>query len=404
MMAYDFPTNPTNGQMANGYMWNGYAWALAGGGSAAGVSIGDTPPSLPAAGQLWWDSDTGGFYIYYDDGSSQAWVQLNAVGAEAAGLTASGPITSSADDQIIEYKDVTATAGHGITITHDRVTVRYCRVAHGHTDPVAFSQGIVATGCAGVNIHDTIVTCASAPSSGENPNENRNNIQVEDCTAVVIDHVRLSKGAANIYAQNCPGIRISYAQMLDARGPLGRGQHVQFNHCDGFLLENFSGVNNSNSRPEDQISAIVCNGGTIRLGLVDYNNSESGDGVMCEGSTGILVQDVDFVHQGNGAWAAVGSGTFGQPGYIPSGPCTFERCRTRDNHSTGIDGLPDPASGGLSIYVGRNGNHSVLACKFFNINLSNKIYDYQYVVDATFSFTSEDFTPRLPLNLTWVWE
>jgi hypothetical protein len=45
-----------------------------GGGGGAATSIGDSPPSTPTAGQLWWESDGGNLYIWYDDGTSSQWV------------------------------------------------------------------------------------------------------------------------------------------------------------------------------------------------------------------------------------------------------------------------------------------------------------------------------------------
>jgi hypothetical protein len=44
----------------------------------SGASMGDIGPTSPVNGQMWWESDTGALYVYYDDGNSQAWVQLNA--------------------------------------------------------------------------------------------------------------------------------------------------------------------------------------------------------------------------------------------------------------------------------------------------------------------------------------
>jgi hypothetical protein len=44
----------------------------------SGANTNDNPPSAPVNGQLWWETDTGSLFIYYDDGNSQAWVQLNA--------------------------------------------------------------------------------------------------------------------------------------------------------------------------------------------------------------------------------------------------------------------------------------------------------------------------------------
>jgi hypothetical protein len=48
-----------------------------GGGSAAATSINDLPPVAPVPGQLWWESDTGLFAIWYNDGTSSQWVAIN---------------------------------------------------------------------------------------------------------------------------------------------------------------------------------------------------------------------------------------------------------------------------------------------------------------------------------------
>ena len=45
-----------------------------GGGGGASVTISVSPPVGPAAGNLWWESDTGNLYIYYNDGTSSQWV------------------------------------------------------------------------------------------------------------------------------------------------------------------------------------------------------------------------------------------------------------------------------------------------------------------------------------------
>jgi hypothetical protein len=43
----------------------------------SGASTIDIPPAAAVNGQLWWETDTGGLFVRYDDGSSQQWVQLN---------------------------------------------------------------------------------------------------------------------------------------------------------------------------------------------------------------------------------------------------------------------------------------------------------------------------------------
>jgi hypothetical protein len=49
-------------------------WTAITGGGGGGVSVGTAAPSTPAEGDLWWDSDDGKLYVYYDDGTSQQWV------------------------------------------------------------------------------------------------------------------------------------------------------------------------------------------------------------------------------------------------------------------------------------------------------------------------------------------
>jgi hypothetical protein len=52
--------------------------AIAAGGSGGGVTIADTPPGSPTQGALWWESDTGGLYISYNDGNTTQWVGVPA--------------------------------------------------------------------------------------------------------------------------------------------------------------------------------------------------------------------------------------------------------------------------------------------------------------------------------------
>jgi hypothetical protein len=47
---------------------------------AAGAYIGSDPPGSPLDNSFFWDCDNGGLYIYYDDGTSQQWVKVNAQG------------------------------------------------------------------------------------------------------------------------------------------------------------------------------------------------------------------------------------------------------------------------------------------------------------------------------------
>ena len=55
----------------------------------------DSAPSNPSDGDLWYDTDDGGLFIYYADGSSNQWVEI--VGqAGAAGADGSVTISDTA--------------------------------------------------------------------------------------------------------------------------------------------------------------------------------------------------------------------------------------------------------------------------------------------------------------------
>ena len=61
------------------------------------VTVGDNPPNIPNPnnGELWWESDTGDLYVYYNDGDSAQWVMANSGGR---GLTGDkGEIGSKGD-------------------------------------------------------------------------------------------------------------------------------------------------------------------------------------------------------------------------------------------------------------------------------------------------------------------
>ena len=98
-MATNFPNSPSNGAThtfgGTTYTYNSTKGVWQGAPNAFAVS--DNPPSSPASGDLWFDSSVAKSYIYYNDGSSAQWVQLNpsggsdgADGADGADATGDG--------------------------------------------------------------------------------------------------------------------------------------------------------------------------------------------------------------------------------------------------------------------------------------------------------------------------
>jgi hypothetical protein len=88
-MAIEFPANPSDSDsfVANNVtyiydgtlgVWNIYSGTTYNGGfggsGGASVTIGDSAPTSPSNGDMWWESDVGRLKIYYDDGDTAQWV------------------------------------------------------------------------------------------------------------------------------------------------------------------------------------------------------------------------------------------------------------------------------------------------------------------------------------------
>ena len=68
------------------------------GGTGGSITSTDNPPGSPQPGDTWFDTSTGSFYIYYDDGGSQQWVgvggRIGATGPAGSGSGASSGSSS----------------------------------------------------------------------------------------------------------------------------------------------------------------------------------------------------------------------------------------------------------------------------------------------------------------------
>ena len=79
--------------------WNGsdYDWvAQSGGGGGASVSTSDAAPSSPSAGDLWYNTNAGGLFVYYTDADSSQWVEVVGKTGATGATGATGPAGSGA--------------------------------------------------------------------------------------------------------------------------------------------------------------------------------------------------------------------------------------------------------------------------------------------------------------------
>lgn len=79
MAALDFPSSPTNGQVFGNWVYNStkQAWQSTPLTPAKTVNS-PTPPSSPAAGDQWFNTNNGSLYIYYTDANTSQWVESRA--------------------------------------------------------------------------------------------------------------------------------------------------------------------------------------------------------------------------------------------------------------------------------------------------------------------------------------
>ena len=97
-MAINFPDSPTNGDTftANGvvYTYNATAALWDTIEASISVTVSDTAPTSPSAGDQWFNSTSGSLLIYYNDGTSSQWVGVSGPGGADG---ASGSPTSYAN-------------------------------------------------------------------------------------------------------------------------------------------------------------------------------------------------------------------------------------------------------------------------------------------------------------------
>jgi hypothetical protein len=298
----------------------------------------------------------------------------------------------TAPSQVIENLRISADGVPGITIDgFDDVVIRNVEIRHSG------AQGIKFTDAHQLTIDSVSIVNVGAPAQGANSSVDESNIEGKNSNAPTIQRARLSRGSSGVYLLKCQDARLSFIEGYDFRGPMPRGQLVQFNQSDRALLEDFSAVNPPDSSwVEDNVSVYDSDDCVVRRGLLDGNNSPSGVGVMVEfdhaGDNG-LVQDVDAVRMGNGCF-------FGYPAVN----LTYERTRCRDNLCVD-QGRGAPKSGGLGWGAGEDAQVAVVASVYFNlcagVSWANKGGGASF---TTLELKEQDFAPRAPLALSFCWE
>jgi hypothetical protein len=298
----------------------------------------------------------------------------------------SGPVIVKSDNQLIQNMTITSSNGPGInTNGHSGVKIQNVIIHHRG------GPGILVDGSNSVTVSGADIIFDGAPSSGPNPsNYDSTNIHCVSSSAMTVTNTRLTRGASGIYLEQCTGSALSFIEGHDQRGPAPRGQLVQWNASNNGSLTDFSNVASlSTSWTEDNVNIYHSTGITIARGLVDTNNSPSGDGVLVDEQSGnVTVTDVDAIHQGNGCFGVWGGGGH---------DVTFTNTRCRDNYCKLPRGTP--GSGGLGWAIdpaSKKGNLKIATSTYTNLcNPDNVVWDDSML--SLEQLTHSNFTPRAPI-------
>jgi CARDB len=172
----------------------------------------------------------------------QLLVEGEAPPPEPGVLRPSGPVQASANGQVIEGLDITATGtATGVRVSgFADVIVRNCRIRYAN------GKGIFATNAPRLLVEDVDVICTGAPPAGENPSSGMNCVEVNSSADVRINRLRGRDGSAIVRMLNCPRPHVSFLEGYDVRGPNPRGNLLQWDACHDAVLEDFSIINRGN--------------------------------------------------------------------------------------------------------------------------------------------------------------
>lgn len=150
--------------------WNGTNW-IPSTVASGGATISDTLPSSPTNGQIWYESDTGKTFVYYDSfwveivGSTGAQGPTGAEGGTTTLTTKGDLLTRSAS--AVSRLPVGATNGHVLTVDSAETSgMKWAAAVGGMTelDAQTFTSSTTYTVVAGAKL--ILVECVAAGSGG----------------------------------------------------------------------------------------------------------------------------------------------------------------------------------------------------------------------------------------------
>lgn len=89
--------------------------------SSGGVSVSDAAPGSPTANSLWWSSNVGKLFIYYNDGSSSQWVETSPAVDISSAFNTSNLAFNTANSAFLKANQV----GEAVTTANGNITAAF---------------------------------------------------------------------------------------------------------------------------------------------------------------------------------------------------------------------------------------------------------------------------------------
>ncbi len=339
-----------------------------------------------------------------DDGGVTTGVGTTGDDDPCNGLTPSGPIVATENDQVIAGLRIVAPNGPGIVVEGvTGVTIRDCEIHHADGPGIRFSAAH------GIRIENVVVVHDAAPAEGSHDDAYQSSIEGRFSDDVRIERVRMRDGSSGIDLEGTTAANVSFVESYDVRGPMPAAC-VRLALSDGAVLSDFYCFNDLVvARPFNVVEVQHSSDVTVQRGLLDGHNAQFGYGVhftQVNGQhSGGLVEDVDTIRQTNGGFSCFPFGT----------GITFSRTRARENiceivtipiencAEPGPTGGCIPGSNGITWTANVNSDAVVLDSVYTELCATPVWPDEAFTI-AEGDLIEADFELRAPPGLEFCWE
>lgn len=130
MPAMNFPSNPTNGQAYGQYVYDSTkgAWRVLADLIASAIPS-PTAPTSPVSGDLWFNTNDGVLFMYFNDGNTSQWVEMKSNTASGSTVAARVDALEAKPNGLVQLIPTSISVGSGSASVGALGTITYSGVS-----------------------------------------------------------------------------------------------------------------------------------------------------------------------------------------------------------------------------------------------------------------------------------